>query len=195
MGSKPAGLANANKIPGINNIFDVSAEFLGQLRTWLEQNPPAVSVQSIIGYAQSTQASRVRLAANQSLANLANTVIPFATVDYDYGGLWDSTNKRLRIRLDGKYVIGAGVVWDANATGNRNMVIRRGTGNTTPSVGLTAATLPNLGAGSGVNESIVTSYDLRVDDTIDAIASQNSGGALNVLADTATNLWIVRVGP
>lgn len=44
--------ANTTAIPHIQNLFGVSYEFLGQLRTWLEQNPPAISVDQIIGFNQ-----------------------------------------------------------------------------------------------------------------------------------------------
>lgn len=44
--------ANAGATPVVNSIFDFSAEALGELRTWLEQNPPSVSIENIIGFSQ-----------------------------------------------------------------------------------------------------------------------------------------------
>ena len=40
--------------PVINSIFDFSDAALGQLRLWLEQNPPAVPITSILGFSQFT---------------------------------------------------------------------------------------------------------------------------------------------
>lgn len=46
---------DAGQIPVITSILkDFSAEALGELRTWLEQNPPAVTISSIIGFEQFT---------------------------------------------------------------------------------------------------------------------------------------------
>jgi hypothetical protein len=44
--------ANASLKPVINNIFDFSAEALGEVRTWLEQNPPFIPITQIIGFSQ-----------------------------------------------------------------------------------------------------------------------------------------------
>ena len=48
MGKSP--VANEQLKPLVKNIFDFSAEALGQIRTWLEQNPPAIPVTQIIGF-------------------------------------------------------------------------------------------------------------------------------------------------
>lgn len=45
---------NTTAIPLVKDIFGVSADFLGQLRTWFEQNPPAIPVSQIIGFNQFT---------------------------------------------------------------------------------------------------------------------------------------------
>jgi len=49
-----AAPANNDKLPVVRGIFDFSAEALGELKTWLEQNPPAVTIQSIVGFTQFT---------------------------------------------------------------------------------------------------------------------------------------------
>ena len=43
---------NSTAIPIIQNIFGVSSDFLGQLRTWLEQNPPSIPITQILGFTQ-----------------------------------------------------------------------------------------------------------------------------------------------
>ena len=40
------------KLPKVNSIFDFSDQALAGLRLWLEQNPPAIAVTSIIGFKQ-----------------------------------------------------------------------------------------------------------------------------------------------
>lgn len=39
-------------VPKITSIFDFNAEALGELKLWLEQNPPSIPLQQIIGAAQ-----------------------------------------------------------------------------------------------------------------------------------------------
>lgn len=52
-GQHGAQPANAGQIPVVTSLLkDFSAEALGELRTWLEQNPPAVTIQSIVGFTQ-----------------------------------------------------------------------------------------------------------------------------------------------
>lgn len=42
---------NDGQTPVVTSILkDFSAEALGELRTWLEQNPPAITIQSIVGF-------------------------------------------------------------------------------------------------------------------------------------------------
>lgn len=45
-------LTSPGGTPKITSIFDCSAEFLGQLRLWIEQNPPSISVKNILGFNQ-----------------------------------------------------------------------------------------------------------------------------------------------
>lgn len=40
--------------PPVMSIFDFSAEALGELKTWLEQNPPSIPITQVIGYSQQT---------------------------------------------------------------------------------------------------------------------------------------------
>lgn len=42
------------KDPVVHNIFDFTAEALGQLRLYFEQNPPALPITSILGFQQFT---------------------------------------------------------------------------------------------------------------------------------------------
>ena len=45
--------------PVVNSIFDFSDSALGQLRLWLEQNPPAVPITSVLGFSQFTAQANV----------------------------------------------------------------------------------------------------------------------------------------
>jgi microcystin-dependent protein len=41
---------NQEFLPIVKNIFDLSSEALGQIRAWLEQNPPAIPITQVIGF-------------------------------------------------------------------------------------------------------------------------------------------------
>ena len=69
---------NSSAIPLIKDIYGVSADFLGQLRTWFEQNPPSIPVTQIIGFNQFTVQSATSVITNdsttsQTYVNLTNT--------------------------------------------------------------------------------------------------------------------------
>jgi hypothetical protein len=63
---------NAGQIPVVTSILkDFSAEALGELRTWLEQNPPAVTISSIIGFDQFTANVATDVATNETTTSTA----------------------------------------------------------------------------------------------------------------------------
>lgn len=75
---------NELSIPSIRSIFDVSAEFLGEFRTWLEQNPASVPLTSVIGYkAPANSYALVRRVATQSLSAGVAAAVSFDTEDAD----------------------------------------------------------------------------------------------------------------
>lgn len=56
---KTVGLDSFTAKPAVMSIFDFSAEALGELKTWLEQNPPLLPVTQVIGFSQFTAQSAV----------------------------------------------------------------------------------------------------------------------------------------
>lgn len=63
--------------PVVKTIWDVSTDFLGELRTWQEANPPAVPISQIIGFDQYT-AKGDQVTAEESTAS--NTFTDLTTV-------------------------------------------------------------------------------------------------------------------
>jgi len=77
---------NAFSTPIVKDIFGVSADFLGQFRTWLEQNPPAIPVSQIVGFSQFTaQANSV--ATRES--TISTTYVNLTTAGPSLSGLPD----------------------------------------------------------------------------------------------------------
>ena len=84
--------ANETARPLVNNIFGVSAEFLGELKTWLEQNPPAIPVTQIVGFNQFTVKSATNI-------NTAETTASVSYVDLA------TTGPSLTELPDGQYLV------------------------------------------------------------------------------------------
>jgi hypothetical protein len=119
--SNTAGFADF-KAPGqkplVNSIFDFSNEALGELRLWLEQNPPATPVTSILGFSQFTAQTAVT-AANQT--RTSSTYADLATVGPAVTGL-----------SPGNYLVLWGAAAFVNAaTTSANTRVQDQDGNTT----------------------------------------------------------------
>lgn len=89
---KTVGLDTFAVKPVVMSIFDFSAEALGELKTWLEQNPPFVPVTQIIGFSQFT----AQIATDPSLAaengtSAASTPNLAALPDGQYLIVWGGT--------------------------------------------------------------------------------------------------------
>lgn len=109
-GNDFATLTPPGQLPKIDSIFDVSANFLAQLRLWLEQNPPAIGIKNIIGFSQ--YAAAMNVTANNE-----------ARTSSTYGDL-THTGPTLSNLADGQYI----VLWGAIAAGvagvsNANMAV------------------------------------------------------------------------
>ena len=83
---------NSTAIPIIQNIFGVSSDFLGQLRTWLEQNPPSIPVTQILGFTQF--AVQLATSVETTETTVSDTYADLATVGPTLTGL-----------SDGKYLV------------------------------------------------------------------------------------------
>lgn len=101
-----------------------------------------------------------------------------------------STNtSRLTINTGGKYLIGGAVTFTANATGQRQLGIRDGGATfrvVTTEQGLDAVQ---------VRLSVVTLYDMAANDYVELMAWQDSGGNLDILAQTtfSPEFWCWRL--
>lgn len=158
-GQHGAQQANADQIPALTNILkDCSAEFLGQLRTWLEQNPPAIPVTQILGFSQFTaQADRVSNTASES--TVSTTYTDLATVGPRLTGL-----------PDGKYLVvfgagaqtsvaGIGAVMSISVNGATPVDADGATVQSASIAGGTSAVLKTLS--SGGNNTLSVQY--RID--------------------------------
>lgn len=79
---------NSTAVPKITNIFGVSEDFLGQLKTWFEQNPPTIPITQIVGFNQFT-AKGDQITSEESTAS--NTFTDLTTVGPSVTGLADGS--------------------------------------------------------------------------------------------------------
>ena len=163
---------NTGSIPVVRNIFDVSAEFLGQYKTWLEQNPPSIPVTQILGFTGFTFQPATTISTGQ--ATTSTTYADLATVGPSLQGL-----------SKGKYAIFFG------AQGQP----------TSPTVGLMSLTVTNVAAatdtdsivfaaGANMSASRVVLKDLAQDGANGVAAQYRSsdGGSVSF-----SNRWLIAV--
>lgn len=118
----------APKKPPVMSIFDFSADALGELRTWLEQNPPAIPVTQILGFAQFTALAAPYIGATESTTSTSFTDL--ATVGPVLTGL-----------SDGQYVVMFGCTAKSAAADEADMGIAVNTNGVDPTQ--TVVTLTN----------------------------------------------------
>lgn len=129
-----------------------------------------------------SRTARVYHDASQSIADATAAVLAFNTERYDTDTIHDTVtnNSRLTCKTAGKYRITANVQWAANGTGSRGVYIRLN--GVTPIayelIATASTTLKTI-------QEVTTVYDLAVNDYVEMVVYQNSGGALN--AETAAN--------
>jgi hypothetical protein len=122
-------------------------------------------------------AARVFHNAAQSTTTAVAFVLAFNSERFDTDTIHDTStnNSRLTCKTAGKYQITANVDWVGNATGYRQIYLRLN-GATI----IASAIDPQLGAGINTHQSVTTLYDLAVNDYVEAVVIQTSGGSLNV---------------
>lgn len=118
-------------------------------------------------------------AGTQSIPDTTATALTFANEDFDTGALHDTGSNTSRVTVPasgaGAYLIIAGTAFAANATGYRALTLRKnGTTN------VAATTEPTNSASIGTFLQVQTVLVLSVADYVEVLATQNSGGALNV---------------
>jgi len=124
--------------------------------------------------------ARVYRTADQSIPNNAGTAVAFTAERFDNNSIHDNVtnNTRLTCRTAGRYLVGACVHFDVSATGGRGLwLLLNGVTSIWQAFGGANAT-----ASQGTTVALATLYDLNVNDYVEVIAFQNSGGALNAKA-------------
>ena len=119
------------------------------------------------------EGARVYHNAAQTIANNTGTTLAFNSERYDTDVIHDTTtnNSRLTCKTAGKYLITVNLWWASSAVGDRSLCIKL---NGTTHI----AIVRNTGTIRGqVNTTI---YDLAVNDYVEVIVLQTSGGVLDV---------------
>lgn len=132
--------------------------------------------------------------ADQSSTTSTQLACALNSERFDTDAIHDTStnNSRMTCKTAGKYDIKGHMAFAANATGLREIAIRLN--------GTTLIALDNrisVSASRVTGLTIATTYDLVVNDYVELIAFQDSGGALNVVnaANYSPELSIERVGP
>lgn len=121
--------ANNTAVPVVSTIFDASAQFLGEMKTWLEENPPSLPITSVVGYKKpSNNYAQVTRAAAQVLSAGVAANVSFDTKIADGLSAVNLTADATKITLadTGFYlffvsIFGAGM----SGTGNTRGVLNR----------------------------------------------------------------------
>lgn len=155
---------------------------------------PDWPAQAASGYRMAGVAPRARVYHNaaQSITNNAVTALAFNSERFDNDGIHDTTTNtgRLTCKTAGVYAIGGHVNWANNATGLRLISIRLNGTTLLATQGANAVT-----TGNSQDQSVVTLGSLALNDYMELMVYQSSGGALNVQAagNYSPEFWMVRV--
>lgn len=134
---------------------------------------------------------RVYNDANISIPNATETTLTFNSQRYDTDTIHDlvTNPSRLTCKTAGKYFIAALTSFAANATGRRWLRLKLN--------GTTDIDYRNFDATAAGDAAIGAStfYNLAVDDYVEVVVYQNSGGALNVLsvAEVSPEFMMARI--
>jgi len=142
-------------------------------------NKKKVQVGNLPGGGASDIGARVYHDADQSTATGTQTALAFNSERWDTDGIHDTVtnNSRLTCKTAGKYVISLTVVFEASAAGNYRRLYFK-VDNTTYIA--TATIFPVSGGSVETSPSLAAIYDLNVNQYVEAIVVQDSGGALDV---------------
>lgn len=138
-------------------------------------------------------AARVYNSGSISIPDGTTTALTFDTERYDNDSIYDNAPypSRLTCKTAGKYLIACHVVFYTNTSGYRKVQIRVN--------GATNIAMQTAIPGAGSNDtslSVATIYDLAVNDYVEVMVVQNSGGALSVryLGNYSPEFSMNRVG-
>jgi hypothetical protein len=137
--------------------------------------------------------ARVYHNANQTTTTAVSLALAFNSERFDTDAIHDTVtnNTRLTCKTAGKYFVLAEIIWVANATGTRVVQLRL---NGSQVIGEQRD--PSNSAGDTHAMSAAAIWDLAVNDYIEAMATQTSGGNLNVnsVSGTSPEFMMTRVG-
>jgi hypothetical protein len=131
---------------------------------------------------------RVYQSASQSVADQAWEHITFDSEDYDSGGLHSTSSNtdRLVAQVDGWYQVKGQVTWESNATGRRDIQIRKNDTSSDATAGTRWARVNTTAVGSDETMmQIVADVYLGVNDYVGLYVWQNSTGGLEAKAGSA----------
>lgn len=119
-------------------------------------------------------ACRLTKSASQSIPDATHTAVTFDTEVLDTDTMHSGSSSRITIVTAGVYLITAGLVWDANASGVRFATLRKN-----GTVELASDKAPNSDIAAC---SVTTIAKLAAADYIEVYGYQNRGGALQVFS-------------
>lgn len=142
-------------------------------------------------------AVRVFHSANQTLTTSVEAALAFNSERFDTAAGAAAThhdtatnNSRLTVLYAGKYLVSGTVRFAANATGARQVRVRLN-----GATFIAAVQIPTSSAGSTTTLNVTALYDMAVNDYVELMAFQTSGGdlAAEVQANISPEFMMVRV--
>lgn len=136
--------------------------------------------------------ARVHRTSNQTIVASTLTAVAWQSEDFDTDGFWTvGAASRFTIPTDGKYLIGANVLWDANTANARAVyVVKNGTTSTR------LAGVQDLDAVASQTQHVTALLDLVATDYVEIYVYQGEGAATRdvVATEQLTSAWIAKVG-
>lgn len=176
--------ANNDKLPVVRSIFDFSAEALGELKTWLEQNPPAIPVTQVIGYTTNAQSVLVSNSGSQTIPSGGIHILSWDTTVFDKpaGGQHStsSNTSRLTCIVAGRYLVSAMVPFASGAALGtfRDMTLYKN--------GVSLQLFMQVPPVNGMTTGMVATFppqDLAVGDYVELEVDHDAGVNLTVSTD------------
>lgn len=174
-------------------------------RTWVANETVTASLmnthvrdqmQALLGVGSNTKPScRVYNSANISVPNAALTALTFNSERWDNQAMHSTSASTSRITIPtgwgGIYLVGGNIQFAANATGQRQIVIRLNGATAIVTSGLVDAA-----AAGATDLSVSTIYAFSAADYIELEGYQNSTGALNAVTQSAYSpeFWAIWMG-
>ena len=131
-------------------------------------------------------AARINLTSATATTTATNSTVAMTTVDYDPWNMTMTAGTGLTIPVGGMYAITGFQTYAANATGFRQITLRRNGSN------LESVRLPTTTASNPIINLTMPGYPLNKGDIISMIGQQTSGGNLNMNAASLSVQYVGR---